>query len=81
MSRRTSQRRLAQANTSFQRLLREVLRETSDELLTRGDLSHGEIAFLLGCSEESAFSRAYKSWTGIPPGAARARRLANNPIG
>jgi len=68
MSQRTLQRRLADSNTSFQRLLRQVLHETSDELLARESLSHGEIAFLLGYSEESAFSRAYKSWTGRPPG-------------
>jgi AraC-like DNA-binding protein len=67
MSQRTLQRRLAESNTSFQRLLRQVLHETSEELLARESLSHGEIAFLLGYSEESAFSRAYKSWTGRSP--------------
>jgi AraC-like DNA-binding protein len=68
MSQRTLQRRLAESNTSFQRLLRQVLHETSEELLARESLSHGEIAFLLGYSQESAFSRAYKSWTGRSPG-------------
>ena len=67
LSRRTLQRRLSESNTSFQRLLRQVLHETSEELLARESLSHGEIAFLLGYSEESAFSRAYKSWTGRAP--------------
>ena len=33
----------------------------SEGLLARESLTHGEIAFLLGYSEESAFSRAYKS--------------------
>jgi AraC-like DNA-binding protein len=78
MSQRTIQRRLADSDTSFQRLLRQVLRETSDELLARDNLSHGEIAFLLGYSEESAFSRAYKSWTGHPPSAAAHARSANS---
>ncbi|MCQ6261848.1 helix-turn-helix domain-containing protein [Alloalcanivorax profundimaris] len=32
----------------------------------------GEIALLLGYSEHSAFSRAYRQWTGHTP--ARARR-------
>jgi AraC-like DNA-binding protein len=76
MSQRTLQRRLAESNTSFQRLLRQVLHEASDDLLAREDLSHGEIAFLLGYSEESAFSRAYRSWTGHPPGDARAVRAS-----
>ena len=70
-SERTLQRRLMQSGTSFQRLLQRVLNEVADEHLARGDLSHGEIAFLLGYSEESAFSRAYRSWTGRPPSAAR----------
>jgi AraC-like DNA-binding protein len=52
-----------------------VLHEMSDDLLARRDLSHGEIAFLLGYSEESAFSRAYRSWTGYPPGESPVRGL------
>jgi AraC-like DNA-binding protein len=72
MSQRTLQRRLSEANTTFQSLLNQVLREQADDLLARGTLSQGEIAFLLGYSEVSAFSRAYHSWTGRPPGAALA---------
>jgi AraC-like DNA-binding protein len=73
MSQRTLQRRRAESNTTFQGLLRQVLREVSDELLTRGALTQSEIAFLLGYSEESAFSHAYRSWTGHAPGAHRVR--------
>jgi AraC-like DNA-binding protein len=80
MSQRTLQRRLAESNTSFQRLLRTVLQETSDELLARGQLSLGEIAFLLGYSEESAFSRAYRSWTGQAPGAAHDRHAGDRHV-
>ena len=69
LSQRTLQRRLAQSGTSFQALLQKVLQEVSDEHLARGNLSQSELAFLLGYSEQSAFSRAYKSWTGHPPGA------------
>jgi len=76
MSERTLQRRLSESGTSFQQLLRQVLLERSEELLAREGLSHGEIAFLLGYSEESAFSRAYKSWTGYPPGKASSHRAA-----
>ena len=72
MSQRTLQRRLQEANTSFQELLQQVLRESAESLLARGNLSQGEIAFLLGYSEVSAFSRAYRGWTGHPPGAAGA---------
>ena len=80
ISQRTLQRRLAEAKTTFQRLLRQVLHEMSDELLGREELSHGEIAFLLGYSGESAFSRAYKSWTGHPPGVARSQRSSHHPL-
>jgi len=70
MSKRTLQRRLALSGSSFQALLQGVLLEVSDEHLARGSLTQSELAFLLGYSEQSAFSRAYKSWTGHPPGAA-----------
>jgi AraC-like DNA-binding protein len=69
ISQRTLQRRLAQSGTSFQALLQKVLQEVSDEHLARGNLTQSELAFLLGYSEQSAFSRAYRSWTGHPPGA------------
>ena len=72
MSQRTLQRRLQEADTSFQELLQQVLRESAESLLAQGKLSQGEIAFLLGYSEVSAFSRAYRGWTGHPPGAASA---------
>ena len=72
MSQRTLQRRLQEADTSFQALLQQVLRESAESLLAQGNLSQGEIAFLLGYSEVSAFSRAYRGWTGHPPGAASA---------
>lgn len=41
MSQRTLQRRLSEANASFQRLLNRVLQEEADELLARGTLSRG----------------------------------------
>jgi AraC-like DNA-binding protein len=73
MSPRTLQRRLSKSQTNFNRLLQGVLRNAADELLARGTLTQGEIAFLLGYSEESALSRAYRSWTGHAPGERRAR--------
>jgi AraC-like DNA-binding protein len=69
MSSRTLQRRLAEAKTTFERLRQEVLRELADDMLARGKLTHGEIAFALGYSEESAFAHAYRAWTGHAPGA------------
>jgi len=72
ISPRTLQRRLREANTSFHDMLQHVLQREAESLLASGNLSQGEIAFLLGYSEVSAFSRAYRGWTGHPPGAAYA---------
>jgi AraC-like DNA-binding protein len=72
MSARSLQRRLGEAHTSFQVLLQQALRQRADRLLASGRLTQAEIAFVLGYSEVSAFSRAYRRWTGHPPGAATA---------
>src|SRR5215472_1208737 len=63
MSPRTLQRRLAGSHTSFQRLLRHMLREAADEELAHRPLSQAKLTFLQGYSEESASSRAYRLWT------------------
>lgn len=64
---RSLQRKLQQAGTTFRNLLdstreelaRQYVRDTSVDLI--------ETAFLLGFSEHSAFSRAFKRWTGFSP--------------
>lgn len=64
---RSLQRRLAEHGTSY----REVLNRTRHELALDylGSRRHavGEVAFLLGFSEVSAFTRAFKRWTGDSP--------------
>jgi AraC-like DNA-binding protein len=66
ISARTLRRHLEQEGTSLRVLLDDVRRERADELLAAGTPVK-EIAFGLGFSEPSAFSRAYKRWTGKPP--------------
>ena len=66
ISGRTLRRHLAQERTSLRVVIDEVRREHADELLARG-VSVKEIAFKLGFSEPSAFSRAFKRWTGRAP--------------
>jgi AraC-like DNA-binding protein len=66
ISGRTLRRHLANEHTSLRVVLDEVRRERADELLGRG-IAVKEIAFQLGFSEPSAFSRAYKRWTGRAP--------------
>ena len=67
LSVRTLRRHLVQDGTSLRAVLDDVRRERADTLLARG-ASVKEVAFDLGFSEPSAFSRAYKRWTGKAPG-------------
>ena len=78
MSERTLHRRLEQEGTTFRRILAEVRRELAVRHLTEGRLATGEIAFLLGFSEVSAFHRAFKNWTGHAP---RTYRNLHSPAG
>jgi AraC-like DNA-binding protein len=43
------------------------------------DRKMGEIAAMLGFAEQSAFSRAFKTWSGVTPGRWRAERGAGRP--
>lgn len=67
MSPRTLHRRLDEEGTSFRQVLAEVRRELAARHLSERQLAIGEIAFLLGFSEPSAFHRAFKRWTGHAP--------------
>ncbi|MEM1256339.1 MAG: AraC family transcriptional regulator [Cyanobacteria bacterium P01_H01_bin.21] len=65
---RTLQRKLQQANTSFQQLLDDIRKELALQYLKDTSLTTSEIAFLLGFSENSAFNRAFRRWTTLTPG-------------
>ncbi|HET9989975.1 MAG TPA: AraC family transcriptional regulator ligand-binding domain-containing protein, partial [Kofleriaceae bacterium] len=66
VSARTLRRQLEHEGTTLRALVDELRRERADQLLAAGT-SAKEIAFELGFSEPSAFSRAYKRWTGRAP--------------
>jgi AraC-like DNA-binding protein len=74
MSARTLHRRLEQEGTNFRRVLTEVRHELAVRHLIERRLAIGEIAYLLGFSEASAFHRAFRHWTGHAPHAYRAQR-------
>ena len=74
-SSRTLRRRLQEANITFKQLVTQVRKELSAQLISDHSLSLSEISFMLGFSESSAFSRAYKSWFGVSPKLARARSV------
>jgi AraC-like DNA-binding protein len=68
MSGRTLQRRLEQDGTTFSDVLDGVRHELARRWLADPALALGEIAFRLGFSDLATFSRAFKRWTGKPPG-------------
>ena len=67
MSSRNLQRQLQSAGTTFNSLLNEIRQDLAQKYLKDQNISMTEIAFLLGFSESSAFSRAFKRWIGVTP--------------
>jgi AraC-like DNA-binding protein len=67
MSARTLQRKLSAQGIRYQPLLDGTRRMLAQEYLSDGRLSMTDIASLLGYSEQSAFNRAFKRWTGTSP--------------
>lgn len=68
---RTLQRKLSGAGTSFQQVLDRARHALATDYLRRPGLSLVDIAFLLGYQEQSAFTHAFKEWSGVNPGAWR----------
>lgn len=67
MSPRTLQRRLSSEGTTFESVLQDARITMAQRYLRQGRHSVQEVAYLLGFSEASAFSRAFKRWTGKSP--------------
>jgi len=67
MSRNTLYRKLKNEGIAFHDLVDEVRKANAERYLIEGKHSKSEIAFLLGFSELSAFSRAFKRWHGCSP--------------
>jgi len=67
MSSRTLTRRLSESGVSFRDLIKKIQEEISKDLLINSSRSVGEIAFETGFSDQSAFNRAFRRWTGQSP--------------
>jgi AraC-like DNA-binding protein len=70
---RTFARRLASEGLTFSNVLESLRCDLAERYLTDDDLSISQIAWLLGYQEVSAFTHAFKRWTGNTPREARAR--------
>lgn len=71
MGTRTLQRRLREHLTSHRAIVEEVREGLARQLLADKRTSVGEIAYLLGFSDTSAFHHAFVRWTGTSPSAYR----------
>ncbi|WP_315741709.1 MULTISPECIES: AraC family transcriptional regulator [unclassified Bradyrhizobium] len=63
----TLQRRLADLGATFSDLIEATRLDLARHYLRQAHLPLGDVAFLLGYSEASAFSRAFSRWTGCSP--------------
>jgi AraC-like DNA-binding protein len=73
LSTRSLQRKLLEEDAPFSALVEEVRASEAKRYVVERKLSFGEIAFRLGFSQQSAFFRAFKRWTGTTPSELRAR--------
>lgn len=67
MSNRTLTRRLSETSVTYRDLIKATQESIAKDMLQNTTQSIGEIAFLTGFSEQSAFHRAFKKWTNQSP--------------
>ena len=73
LSQRTFARRLSVEGYTFSEVLEKLRSDLAERYLTDESLSISKIAWLLGYQEVSAFTHAFKRWTGKTPREARAQ--------
>jgi AraC-like DNA-binding protein len=79
ISPRSLQRRLLEARTTFDELREQVREDLALKYVQQSNLRLAEISELLGYSQQSAFSRAFKRLRGVTPRQFRAARHAADP--
>jgi AraC-like DNA-binding protein len=72
---RTLQRRLDARAFTWQQLLDRTREQLARQYLADRALSLGDISLLLGFSEQSAFNRAFRRWTGNTPAKMRRQMM------
>jgi AraC-like DNA-binding protein len=73
LSERSLQRRLAEEGLSWSRLVDNTRRALAERHLHTPGMSLTQLAFLLGFSDVSSFSRAFRKWFGAPASRLRGR--------
>jgi AraC-like DNA-binding protein len=68
MSGRTLQRRLEQDGTTFSEVLDRARLDVAQRELATPSTTLTDVALRLGFSDLATFTRAFKRWTGMPPG-------------
>lgn len=66
---RTLRRKLKDEGVSYQQIKDRVRCDIAIRLLTEESLTVAETSELVGFTEQAAFCRAFKGWTGVAPGA------------
>jgi AraC-like DNA-binding protein len=75
-SARTLQRRLTEADITFQQLVEDTRRELARHYLKQSTVELNEAAYLLGYEDANSFFRAFHVWEGTTPGDWRTRHGA-----
>jgi AraC-like DNA-binding protein len=76
-SQRTFARRLTSESLTFSEVLNDMRRQLAAQYLADRGLSISQIAWLLGYQEVSAFTNAFRRWTGKAPREARLGKRAS----
>jgi AraC-like DNA-binding protein len=68
LSPRVLKKRLAERGTSYTKIVDDTRHQLALGYIADPTLTLVDVAYLCGFSEQSAFNRAFKRWTGVPPG-------------
>jgi AraC-like DNA-binding protein len=71
---RTLHRRLTAAGTSFRKLVDEIRFVIARQMLADSDVAVSHVAFMLNYADPSAFTRAFRRWSGSTPTEWRVRQ-------
>jgi AraC-like DNA-binding protein len=74
----TLQRQLQREGTNYKDILDHTRKKLATEYVADNNLSLGQIAYMLGFSDQSNFSRAFKRWTDSSPREYRRAHVAAN---